>query len=53
MQKTIKCAMVALVAIITIAGCKKEINWNAQFAAGANGCKLASVSTDLGILGQY
>jgi hypothetical protein len=53
MQKTIKCAMVALVAIITIAGCKKEINWNAQFAAGGNGCKLASVSTDLGILGQY
>lgn len=52
MQKTIKYVMVAFVAIISIASCKKEINWNAQFAGG-NGCKLASVYTDLGILGQY
>lgn len=53
MQKTIKYAIVAFIAIITIAGCKKEINYNAKFATGGNGCKLASVDTDLGILGKY
>jgi len=53
MQKTIKYVMVAFVAIISIASCKKEINYNAKFANGENGCKLASVDTDLGILGRY
>lgn len=51
MQKTIKYVMVAFVAIIS--SCKKEINWNAKFANGGNGCKLTSVDTDLGILGKY
>jgi len=36
MQKTIKYAMVALLAIIAIAGCKKEINWNARLDPNAN-----------------
>lgn len=53
MQKTIKYAMVALVAIISIASCKKEINWNARLDPNGNGCKLTTVNADLDILGQY
>ncbi len=53
MQKTIKYVMVALVAIIAIAGCKKEINWNARLDPNSNGCQLTTVNTDLGMFGQY
>ncbi|MDQ0637354.1 hypothetical protein QF042_000919 [Pedobacter sp. W3I1] len=53
MQKTIKYVMVAFVAIISIASCKKEINWNAKPDPNGNGCKLTTVNADLGILGQY
>ncbi|MGM9474786.1 hypothetical protein ACS5PU_00090 [Pedobacter sp. GSP4] len=40
MQKTVKYLMVSLIAILTIASCKKEINWNAQgqnTSPGGNG----------------
>jgi hypothetical protein len=53
MQKTIKYAMVAFVAIITIAGCKKEINYNEQLLAKGNGCKLTTLKADLDFLGSY
>ncbi|WP_029278702.1 hypothetical protein [Pedobacter borealis] len=53
MHKTIKYVMVAFVAIISIASCKKEINGNAKFDPNGNGCKLASLKADLDILGTY
>jgi len=53
MQNTIKYAMVAFVAIITIAGCKKEINYNEQLLAKGNGCKLTTLKADLDFLGSY
>ncbi|MGN7989151.1 hypothetical protein ACTJKC_17520 [Pedobacter sp. 22226] len=53
MQNTIKYAMVAFVAIITIAGCKKEINYNEQLVAKGNGCKLTTLKADLDFLGSY
>ncbi|RBQ10361.1 DUF4595 domain-containing protein [Pedobacter miscanthi] len=53
MQRIIKLAMVALVAIISIASCKKEINWNEQLLAKGNGCKLTSLKADLDLLGNY
>ncbi|NII85800.1 DUF4595 domain-containing protein [Pedobacter sp. SG908] len=52
MQKTIKHVMVTLVAIIAIAGCKKEINWNAKPDPDGNGCKLMSLKTNFGALGE-
>jgi hypothetical protein len=52
MHKTIKYLMVALVAIIAIAGCKKEINWNARPDPNGNGCKLTSSKIDFGALGE-
>ncbi len=53
MQKTVKYLMVSLVAILAIASCKKEINWNAFPDPNGNGCKLASLKTDLGTLGEF
>ncbi len=54
MQKKVKYLMVSLVAILTIASCKKEIDWNAfPDPNGGNGCKLASLKTDLGVLGEF
>lgn len=53
MQKTIKYVMVAFVAIISIASCKKEINWNAKPDPNGNGCKLTSLKADLGVLGGF
>ncbi|MFF5384043.1 hypothetical protein [Pedobacter suwonensis] len=53
MQKTIKFVMVALVAIIAVAGCKKEINWNARLNPKGNGCQLASLKADIDLLGSY
>ncbi|WP_316825837.1 DUF4595 domain-containing protein [Pedobacter miscanthi] len=53
MQKTIKFVMVAFVAVIAIAGCKKEINYNEQLLAKGNGCKLTSLKADLDLLGSY
>ncbi|MFD2583299.1 hypothetical protein ACFSR6_12435 [Pedobacter vanadiisoli] len=52
MQKTIKCAIVALVAVIAIAGCKKEINWNAKLDPNGNGCKLTSLKTNFDTLDE-
>lgn len=52
MQKTIKYVMVTLVAAIAVAGCKKEINWNARPDLNGNGCKLTSLKTDFGTLGE-
>ena len=53
MHKTIKYVMVAFMAIISIASCKKEINWNARLDPNGNGCKLASLKADLDVLGTY
>ncbi|MBO9672724.1 MAG: DUF4595 domain-containing protein [Sphingobacteriaceae bacterium] len=53
MQKTIKYVMVALVAVIAIAGCKKEINWNAKPDPNGNGCKLANLKADIDFIGSY
>ncbi|WP_293783264.1 hypothetical protein [uncultured Pedobacter sp.] len=52
MQKIIKYAMVALVAIIAMAGCKKEINWNARPNPNGNGCQLMNSKTDFSTLGE-
>lgn len=52
MQRTIKYVMVAFVAIISIAGCKKEINFNAHPDPNGNGCKLTSLKADIDFLGS-
>lgn len=52
MQKTLKYVMVTLVAIIAMAGCKKEINWNARSNPNGNGCQLTSLKTDFDALGE-
>jgi hypothetical protein len=53
MQQTIKYLMVAFVAVIAIAGCKKEINWNAFPDPNSNGCKLSTLKADLDGFGNY
>ena len=53
MQKTLKCVMVAFVAIVSIASCKKEINFNAKPDPSGNGCKLTSLKAELDLLGSY
>lgn len=53
MQKTVKYLMVSLVAILAVASCKKEINWNAYPDPNGNGCKLTALKTDLGVLGEF
>ena len=53
MNKKIKLSMVALVAVISILSCKKEINWDAFPNPNNNGCKLSSLTADLDVLGTY
>ncbi|RQO72639.1 hypothetical protein DBR40_15140 [Pedobacter sp. KBW01] len=54
MQKTVKYLMVSLIAILAIASCKKEIDWNAfPDPNGGNGCKLATLKADVDFLGSY
>ncbi|PWS30956.1 hypothetical protein [Pedobacter paludis] len=50
MNKTLKFLMIGLVAIISIASCKKEIDFN---AGKSNNCQLTTLTTDLGPLGKY
>ncbi|WP_421942342.1 hypothetical protein [Pedobacter sp.] len=53
MRQTIKYLMVAFVAVIAIAGCKKEINWNAFPDPNGNGCKLSTLKADFDGFGNY
>lgn len=53
MQKIVKYIMVAAVAAISVASCKKEINWNAFPNPNGNGCKLTSLKADVDVLGSY
>lgn len=53
MNNKIKLSMVALVAVILILSCKKEINWDAFPNSNNNGCKLTSLKADLDVLGTY
>jgi len=53
MNNKIKLSMVALVTIISILSCKKEINWDAFPNPNNNGCKLTSLTADLDVLGTY
>jgi len=50
MNKTLKLFMVSLVATISIASCKKEIDFN---AGKSNNCQLSTLIADLGVLGKY
>jgi len=53
MQKALKYVMVALVAIVSIASCKKEINFNAKPDPSGNGCSLTTLKADLDLIGSY
>ena len=53
MNTKIKLLMVAIVAVVSIVSCKKEINWNAFPDPQGNGCKLTSLKADLDVLGSY
>lgn len=45
--------MVALIAVISILSCKKEINWDVFSGPNGNGCTLTSLKADLDVLGSY
>ncbi|QPH41667.1 DUF4595 domain-containing protein [Pedobacter endophyticus] len=53
MIKHLKILLVNVVAIFAITGCQKEVNWNNRPIPNANGCKLITTNTDLGLLGKY
>ncbi|WP_316832620.1 hypothetical protein [Pedobacter aquatilis] len=55
MNGRIKIALVAVVAVMAMLSCKKEIDWNAfpDPNGNKNGCQLTSLKMDIGVLGKY